>query len=78
MSIHTDHTTAAEPALRSRRRWVKVDVDEELFARLHVRAAESRMRFLPYLRRFLVEAHAYALVDGLAVESSAKGRSAPG
>ena len=36
-----------EPLPEQRRRWVKVDVDEEVFASLHLRAAESRMRIQP-------------------------------
>lgn len=42
-----------------RRRWVKVDVEEEGFDSLHLMAAESRMRIQPYLRRFLAEAWPY-------------------
>ena len=44
---------------KPRRRWVKVDVDEEVFDSLHLMAAESRMRIQPYLRKFLAEAHSY-------------------
>ena len=44
---------------KTRRRWVKVDVDEEVFDSLHLMAAESRMRIQPYLRRFLAEAWPY-------------------
>jgi hypothetical protein len=46
---------------KPRRRWVKVDVDEEVFVSLHQKAAESRMRIMPYLRMFLAEARAIAL-----------------
>ena len=46
---------------KPRRRWVKVDVDEAIFVSLHLRAAESRMRIQPYLRRYLAEAQAYAI-----------------
>ena len=44
---------------KTRRRWVKVDVEEEVFDSLHLMAAESRMRIQPYLRRFLAEAWPY-------------------
>lgn len=44
---------------RPRRRYVKVDVPEDVFLHLHDMANESRMRFLPYLRRFLQEAWPY-------------------
>ena len=44
---------------KPRRRWVKVDVEEEVFDSLHLMAAESRMRIQPYLRRFLAEAWSY-------------------
>ena len=44
---------------KTRRRWVKVDVEEEVFDSLHLMAAESRMRIQPYLRRFLAEAWSY-------------------
>jgi hypothetical protein len=43
----------------SRRRWIKVDVDEDLFHHLHVAAAQSRMRITPFLRRYLAEAEPY-------------------
>lgn len=42
-----------------RRRWVKVDVPEDVFDSLHQMAAQSRMRVQPYLRRFLAEAWPY-------------------
>lgn len=45
---------------KPRRRWVKVDVEEEIFDSLHLMAAESRMRIQPYLRRFLAEAWSYS------------------
>ena len=44
---------------KTRRRWVKVDVEEEVFDSLHLMAAQSRMRIQPYLRRFLSEARSY-------------------
>ncbi len=58
-------TLVAAPEIQSqatrktRRRWVKVDVEEEVFDILHLMAAESRMRIQPYLRRFLAEARSY-------------------
>ena len=45
---------------KPRRRWVKVDVEEEVFDSLHLMAAQSRMRIQPYLRRFLAEAWPYS------------------
>lgn len=42
----------------SRRRWIKLAVDEELFEQLHVAAARSRMRITPYLRWHLAQARA--------------------
>ncbi len=47
-----------------RRRWVKVDVEESVFIRLHMNAAESRMRIQPYLRRWLAEARPLTPVEG--------------
>jgi len=78
MSTPTDPTKTPVTPQRGRRRWVKVDVDEELFARLHIQAAESRMRFLPFIRRFLVEARAYAVGRDPATESNAEGCRATG
>lgn len=46
---------------KSRRRWVKVDVEEEVFNALHLLAAESRMRIQPFLRRYLAEARSYSV-----------------
>jgi len=48
-----------KPPQQERRRWIKVDIDDDLFAKLHVMAAESRMRFQPYLRQCLSEARRY-------------------
>lgn len=50
-----------KPPQQERRRWIKVDIDDDLFAKLHVMAAESRMRFQPYLRRCLSDASPYPL-----------------
>ena len=49
----------SRPNGKPRRRWVKVDVDEESFQNLHLMAANSLMRIQPYLRRFLAEARPY-------------------
>ena len=49
----------SRPNGKPRRRWVKVDVDEESFQNLHLMAAHSLMRIQPYLRRFLAEARPY-------------------
>lgn len=38
---------------------IRVVVPEELFYRLHNMANASRMRFIPYMRRFLEEAWPY-------------------
>ena len=38
---------------------IRVVVPEELFYRLHDMANASRMRFIPYMRRFLEEAWPY-------------------
>ncbi len=59
MSTQSDDTSIPVPSQGGRRRWVKVDVDDELFARLHIHAAESRMRILAYLRRCLSDARPY-------------------
>ncbi len=60
---------------KPRRRWVKVDVDEEVFDSLHLMAAESRMRIQPYLRRLLAEAWPYTSpsdkLDALSFSSGA-------
>ena len=39
----------SRPNGKPRRRWVKVDVDEESFQNLHLMAAHSLMRIQPYL-----------------------------
>ena len=62
---------------KPRRRWVKVDVDEEIFVALHLHAAESRMRIQPYLRRFLAEGHSYDPGTKTAVSFSTDKRAAP-
>lgn len=51
--------TATTPVQKRVRRWVKVDVSPEVFDHLHDMAHESRMRMIPYLRRFLEEAWSY-------------------
>jgi hypothetical protein len=62
---------------KPRRRWVKVDVDEEVFVSLHQKAAESRMRIQPYLRRFLAEGHSYGPGTQTAVSFSTDKRVSP-
>ena len=62
---------------KPRRRWVKVDVDEEIFVALHLHAADSRMRIQPYLRRFLAEGHSYCPGMETAVSVSTDKRVAP-
>ncbi len=49
----------AQPTTAKRRRWIKVDVESEVFDDLHLKAAQSRMRIQPYLRRCLSEAPSY-------------------
>ncbi len=56
-SIPVPH--AAQPTTAKRRRWIKVDVESEVFDDLHLKAAQSRMRIQPYLRRCLSEAESY-------------------
>ena len=63
--------------VKPKRRWVKVDVDEEVFVRLHQRAAESRMRIQPYLRLFLAEARAIALEGSESLSFSTGAQSLP-
>lgn len=46
-----------------RRRWIKVDVESEVFDDLHLKAAQSRMRIQPYLRRYLSEARPYPVTE---------------
>jgi len=72
MSTSTEQNTISAPSPKGRRRWIKVDVDDELFTELHIRAAESRMRFLPYLRKFLVEARSYPSRPGENTDADAK------
>lgn len=48
-----------ERTKKSRRRWIKVDVPEDVFIHVHDMANKSRMRLLPYLRRFLREARSF-------------------
>ena len=66
-------TTPVKP----KRRWVKVDVDEEVFVSLHQRAAESRMRIQPYLRLFLADARALALERSESLSFSTGAQSLP-
>jgi hypothetical protein len=78
MSTSCDTNPGPATSQPGRRRWVKVDVDDELFAVLHIRAAESRMRFLPFVRKLLKETHTCTRAEGLAGPSNAEGRSATG
>lgn len=48
--------TATSASSRRRKRWVKVDVDQDVFDRIHIAAARSRLRLLPYLRQVLAAA----------------------
>lgn len=77
MSIHTHQTLDSVPASPPLRRWVKVDVDDELFARLHVLAAQSRMRMQAFLRRYLSDAQAYAIETRSLPDAKTKECSAP-
>ena len=49
------HRSTTETVSTSRRRYIKVDVSEEVFVLVHDMANKSRMRLLPYLRRYLEE-----------------------
>jgi len=55
----TPETSTHQAATRSRRRWIKVSVDEDLFHHLHIVAAQSRMRITPFLRRYLALAEPF-------------------
>jgi hypothetical protein len=48
-------STTTQAVTRPRRRYIKVDVSEEVFVLVHDMANKSRMRLLPYLRRYLEE-----------------------
>lgn len=67
---------ATATVAKAKRRWVKVDVDEDVFVSLHMRAAESRMRIMPYLRLFLAEARSLVM-DG-SQSFSTQRRATPG
>lgn len=54
---------AAPRTTEKRRRWIKVDVEPEVFDDLHLKAAQSRMRIQPYLRRYLSEARPYSSTE---------------
>lgn len=56
MSTSIPVPESAPPTTAKRRRWIKVDVEPEVFDDLHLKAAQSRMRIQPYLRRYLSEA----------------------
>ncbi len=59
MSASIPVPESAPQATEKRRRWIKVDVAPEVFDDLHLKAAQSRMRIQPYLRRYLSEAGSY-------------------
>ena len=63
--------------VKTKRRWIKVDVDEEVFVSLHQKAAESRMRIMPYLRLFLAEARPIALEGRESLSFSTEERARP-
>jgi hypothetical protein len=54
---------SAPRTTEKRRRWIKVDVEPEVFDDLHLKAAQSRMRIQPYLRRCLSEARPYTAAN---------------
>lgn len=60
MSVSTPVPESAPRNTEKRRRWIKVDVEPEVFDDLHLKAAQSRMRIQPYLRRYLSEASPYS------------------
>lgn len=69
------HVTTANPTVaKPRRRYIKVDVSEEVFVHVHDMANKSRMRLLPFLRRTLEDACSFATPgdgpDALTFESS--------
>lgn len=55
MSEAASESTTTQAMTRPRRRYIKVDVSEEVFVLVHDMANKSRMRLLPYLRRYLEE-----------------------
>jgi hypothetical protein len=55
MSEAANESTTTQTVTRPRRRYIKVDVSEEVFVLVHDMANKSRMRLLPYLRRYLEE-----------------------
>lgn len=63
MSTSIPVPESAPPTTAKRRRWIKVDVEPEVFDDLHLKAAQSRMRIQPYLRRYLSEAQPYPAGD---------------
>jgi hypothetical protein len=63
MSISIPVSESAPPTTTKRRRWIKVDVESEVFDDLHLKAAQSRMRIQPYLRRCLSEARPYQVIS---------------
>lgn len=63
MSDDTQTDAAPQPTVpgeraeaKQRMRWVKVDVSQETFDLLHDAANASRMRIIPFLRRYLSQA----------------------
>jgi hypothetical protein len=52
-----------------RRRWVKVDVEEQTFLTMHDCANKSRMRVSTYIRTLLNDANVYHQSDGVPFES---------
>lgn len=62
MNTPTTRNKVLESPPTERQRWVKVAVDDDLFTRLHIMAAESRMRFQAYLRRSLADSRSYRTI----------------
>jgi hypothetical protein len=78
MSESASESTTTQTVTQPRRRYIKVDVSEEVFVLVHDMANKSRMRLLPYLRRYLEECCPFTTpgdhADTLSFEST---RTAP-
>lgn len=79
MSEAANESTTTQTVTRPRRRYIKVDVSEEVFVLVHDMANKSRMRLLPYLRRYLEECCPFSnpsdRPDSLTFESKRTSRS---
>lgn len=77
--------TPAEPPVPEKEKYrtpmgqrnIRVLVSEQVFVHLHDMAVQSRMRFQPYLRRWLAEARPFAASPSNLARTFASGNPVP-